>query len=30
MGPVTHATEVNQLIIEHIMDAASRAKRHAA
>jgi pimeloyl-ACP methyl ester carboxylesterase len=30
MGPVTHSTEVNQFIIEHIMDAASRAKRHAA
>jgi len=30
MGPVTHPTEVNQLIIEHIADAAGRAKRHAA
>jgi pimeloyl-ACP methyl ester carboxylesterase len=30
MGPLTHGTEVNTLVIEHIKQASSRAKRQAA
>ena len=30
MGPLTHAADVNALIVQHIEEAAGRLRRHAA